>query len=144
MSWELEEALEYYKRQGAPADQTMLVNLLKEIQEESGGSLSRAAVSAVAQAYGVKDSLLLAIIKRISSLRLNDSHCLEICGGPVCAKRARLMEFVKQTYGAKPRGFEVKYGNCMRLCGKGPNIKWDGVLYSGADEKLIRSLVEQK
>ena len=144
MAWELEEALDYYRRQGAPGDQSMLINLLKEIQEESGGTLTRSAVAAVAQSYGVKESFLLAIMKRIPSLRLDNSHCLEICGGPVCAKRAQLMAFVKKTYGAEPKGFTLKYGNCMRLCGKGPNIKWDGVLYSGADEKLIRSLVEQK
>ena len=144
MAWELEEALDYYRRQGAPGDQSMLINLLKEIQEESGGTLTRSAVAAVAEAYSVKESFLLAIMKRIPSLRLDNSHCLEICGGPVCAKRAQLMAFVKKTYGAEPKGFTLKYGNCMRLCGKGPNIKWDGVLYSGADEKLIRSLVEQK
>ena len=144
MAWALEEALDYYRRQGAPGDQSMLINLLKEIQEESGGTLTRSAVAAVAEGYGVKESFLLAIMKRIPSLRLDNSHCLEICGGPVCTKRAQLMAFVKKTYGAEPKAFTLKYGSCMRLCGKGPNIKWDGVLYSGADEKLIRALVEQK
>jgi len=28
------------------------------------------------------------------------------------------------------------------MCGKGPNLKWDGTLYNGADEALIRKLVE--
>ena len=144
MAWELEEALDYYKRQGAPGDQTMLVNLLKEIQEESGGTLSREVLAQTAQACGVKESFLLAVIKRIPSLRLDNTHCLELCGGPNCAKRAKLMEFVRRTYGAEPKQFTLKYGNCMRLCGKGPNLKWDGVLYSGADEELIRSLVEEK
>ena len=144
MAWDMEEALDYYKRQGAPGDQTMLVNLLKEVQEESGGSLSRSALSAVGAAYGVKDSFLLAVVKRIPSLRLDNTHCLELCGGPNCTRRAKLMDFVKKTYGPEPKEFRLKYGPCMRLCGKGPNLKWDGVLYSGADEKLIRTLVEGK
>ena len=36
MAWELNEAIIYYRRQGAPADQTAVVNLLREIQTEHG------------------------------------------------------------------------------------------------------------
>ena len=36
----------------------------------------------------------------------------------------------------------AKYVPCMRLCGKGPNIRWDGVLYHSADEALIRRLLK--
>ena len=32
----MEEMLSYYKSQGAPADQTALVNLLKELQQTYG------------------------------------------------------------------------------------------------------------
>ena len=143
MAWELEEALEYYGRQGAPSDQTMLVNLLKEIQKEQGG-ISMAAAAETAAYYGIKETFLLAIVRRYPSLRMKDSHCLEICCGPNCPRRADLSGFVEKTYGKNPAGFTVKQSGCMRMCGKGPNIKWDGVLYSGADEKLIRSLVEGK
>lgn len=143
MEWNFEEALDYYRRQGAPSDQSALINLLKEIQQEHGGVLTTEVVGRVAEAYGVRDSFLLAIIQRIRSLRLDNSHCLELCGGPSCAKRAGLEQFVRQTYGSKPQRFTVKHMNCMRICGKGPNIRWDGRLYSGADEALIRSLVEQ-
>ena len=31
MEWNLEEALDYYRRQGAPGDQNALIALLKEI-----------------------------------------------------------------------------------------------------------------
>lgn len=27
------------------------------------------------------------------------------------------------------------------MCGKGPNMKWDGKLYHRADEALLRSLI---
>ena len=143
MAWELKEALDYYKRQGAPSDQTMLVNLLKEIQQECGG-LTRQHLAEAAQALGVKESFLLAVVKRFPSLRLRDIHCLELCGGPNCAKRARLASFVRRTWGEHPDGFEVKLTGCMHQCGKGPNIKWDGKLYSGADEALLRRLIQQE
>ena len=37
--WTLEEALAYYRRQGAPGEQGALVALLREVQEERGGAL---------------------------------------------------------------------------------------------------------
>jgi len=142
MDWNLKEALSYYKTQGAPADQTALTNLLREIQAESGGSIPRQLLPEIAENYRIKETLLLALIKRLPSLRLSDTHCLELCAGPNCSKRAALAEFVEKTYGKSPRGFTVKYVPCMRMCGKGPNIKWDGKLYHQADEALIRKLTE--
>lgn len=142
MSWNFEEAIAYYKTQGAPSDQSALVNLMKEIQQENNGSIPVWALSQAAQTYGIKDSFLLALIRRMPSLRLADTHCLELCGGPNCSKRGTLAAFVEKTYGAKPEKFELRYAGCMRMCGKGPNIKWDGKLYHQADEKLIRQLVE--
>jgi len=142
MAWELQEALEYYAKQGAPGDQSALVSLLKEIQQEQGGSIPRSVLPPIAAAYQVKETYLQAVIRRIPSLRLSDSHLLELCGGPNCSKRAALAAFVEKTYGKNPKGFAVKYVPCMRMCGKGPNLKWDGTLYNGADEALIRKLVE--
>ena len=142
MAWDLKEAIDYYRRQGAPGDQTALVSLLREVQQERGGSLQPADVNMVAESLGAKQTYLLAVIKRFPGLRLGDSHCLELCGGPNCSKRAALAAFIEKRYGTSPAGFTVKYVPCMRLCGKGPNIKWDGTLYHGADEALIRRLVE--
>ena len=144
MKLELQEILEWYRTQGAPRDQGALVSLLKEIQRDCAGSIPRWTVTEAAEFYGVKDSLLLAIVKRIPSLRLSDTHCLELCDGPNCPRRRRLGDFVEKTYGKEPRGFTLKYTGCMRQCGKGPNLRWDGTLYTGADEALIRRLIENK
>ena len=141
--WNLEEAISYYKTQGAPADQSALIALLREVQQESGGRLPQGLLPEIAQGLETKESYLLAVIRRIPGLRLGNVHCLELCGGPNCGKRADLAAFVEKTYGAKPEKFTVKYVPCMRLCGKGPNIKWDGKLYHGADAALIRRLVEE-
>ena len=139
--WNLEEAVAYYRKQGAPNDQSALVSLLRELQDENGGGIPKGVLPEIAQLLATKESYLLAVIKRIPSLRIADTHILELCGGPNCSKRARLAEFVEKTYGSKPKGFEVRYVNCMRMCGKGPNIRWDGTLYNGADEALIRRLI---
>lgn len=143
MAWEITEAIQYYRRQGAPSDQTALVSLLREVQQEQGGSLQPADINIIAEELAVKQTYLQALIKRIPGLRLGNTHCLELCSGPNCSKRAALARFVEKEYGTSPAGFTLKYVPCMRLCGKGPNIKWDGKLYHGADETLIRRLIEE-
>ena len=142
MNWDLKEAISYYQRMGAPGDQNALVALLKEVQQEYGGVPAR-ILPTIAEHYGIKEALLQALIRRIPSLRLSDTHLLEICAGPNCPKRAALADFVEKTYGRSPKGFTVKQVPCMRMCGKGPIIKWDGTLYHQADEAQIRQLVEE-
>ena len=143
MSWSLEEAISYYKNQGAPGDQNAVISLLREVQRENGGSISAYELAAVAAAYGVKESFLHAVIKRIPSLRLADKHSLELCAGPNCGKQATLAAFAEKLHDTAPEKFTLKYVSCMRMCGKGPNIKWDGKLYHQANEPLLRSLIEK-
>ena len=143
MAWNLEEALGYYRNQGAPDDQSAVVNLLREIQTENGGAIPKALLKQTAEELGVKEGFLLAFVKRIPSLRLSDSHVLELCAGPNCPKRRDLAGFVEKTWGASPKNFQVKYVPCMRMCGKGPNIRWDGKVYNGADEALLRKLIQE-
>lgn len=140
MSWNLEEAIAWYQKQGAPSDQTAVTGLLREVQAEFGGAIPRYLVGSIAEKLGVKESFLLAVIRRIPSLRLADTHCLEICAGKNCGKHAALAEAAEKLRSAKT---EVKFVPCMRHCGKGPNIRWDGTLYHRADEALLRRLAEE-
>ena len=137
MTWDLNEAMEYYARQGAPSDQSALIALLKEIQQEKG-CVSPADLARMVQYYKVKEGLFLALIRRLPGVRLGTTHVLEICGGPNCSKRGKLA-----TFGETLTGVTVKTVPCMRQCGKGPNIRFDGQLYNGADEALIRRLLKE-
>jgi len=141
MNWNLEEAIAYFKSQGAPQNQTALISLLREIQQEHEGSIPGHLLGVVAEAYGVKESFLQAVVKRIPSLRLKDVHCLELCGGPNCGKHKQLAECARKLQAASGGSFELKFVPCMRMCGKGPNVKWDGVLYHQATEELLERLV---
>ena len=143
MAWSLEEAIAYYKTQGAPRDQTTLVTLLREIQEECGGSIPSYTLKAVCDSYEVKESFLQAIIKRIPSLKLANCHCLELCAGRNCGKYVKLAAYAEELQ-KNTGSFTLKFVPCMRMCGKGPNIKWDGTLYHHADEVLLRRLIESK
>ena len=140
MNWDLNEAIAYYRGQGAPGDQNALRNLLAEVQQESGGAIPGYLLPQIAAALGTKESFLTAIIRRIPSLRMKDCHVLEICAGPNCSRRGQLAQLAEKYRGR----VEVKLVPCMRQCGKGPNIRWDGTLYNGADEALLRKLIEKK
>lgn len=141
MAWDLDEALNHYKTLGAPADQSALISLLREIQLELGGSIPVSAVSSVSQAYQIKEALVLALIRRIPSLHLSDRHCLELCAGPNCGKSTALAVCAEKLQ--KQYGFTLKYVPCMRLCGKGPNIRWDGTLHHRVTEDLLLQLICQ-
>ena len=141
MSWSPEEAIAYYQTQGAPKDQTALTNLLREAQQENGGSIPGYMVNTIAQAYGIKESFILALIKRIPSLRLGDTHALCLCAGPNCGKHAQLAACAEKLCAESGGKITLKFTGCMRMCGKGPNAKFDGKLYHNMTEELLRQMV---
>jgi NADH:ubiquinone oxidoreductase subunit E len=138
MAWDLNEAVTYYKRNGAPSDQSALIGLLGEVQETFGGIPSY-LLPEIAESLGTKQGVLLALIKRIPRLRLSDVHTLEVCAGPNCPKRADLAGIAENL--CKGKNVQLKLVPCMRMCGKGPNIRFDGVVYNGADEALLKKLI---
>ena len=140
MNWNLDESIAYYRSAGAPADQNALISLLREIQREYG-YIPEFTLRAVAQSYGIKEALILALVKRIPSLKLGEGHILELCAGPNCSKCTALAEAAEKLQ--KCHGFTLKYTPCMRQCGNGPNIRWDGTLHHRATKDLLNTLVTQ-
>lgn len=143
MNWNLDEAISYYKKQGAPGDQTALTGLLREIQAENGGGIPVYTLEVVAESLSIKVSLLQAIIKRIPSLRLENTCTLFLCAGPNCGKHVALASYTEKLQKESGGSFTIRYTPCMRMCGKGPNIKWGGVLYHKADRALLDQLILQ-
>jgi len=141
MAWELKDAAAYYKKQGAPSDQNALISLLREIQEEFG-SIPSGLLPETAALLGTKESFLRAIIRRQPRLRLENTHVLELCAGPNCGKRTELAALAEQLCGGRGN-VTLKSVPCMRQCGKGPNLKWDGKIHNRADEALMRKLLEE-
>lgn len=133
-----EDLISYYRRQGAPGNQQALIALLRELQQESGGSLSSLQLQQTAEAFSLQESFLRAIIRRVPSLHVAEGHILELCAGENCRRHPSLSACAEQL--KVERGFTLRYVPCMRLCGKGPNLRWDGKVYHGADEALLRQL----
>lgn len=150
--WNLTEAIEYYRSQNAPADQQALIELLREVQTENGGSIPACALEEITARLDIRPAILTAILKRCPGLRTQTApHSLELCAGPRCQKRecARLHTFIEQNYQVKSGGISARGGfsyrltGCMKNCPNGPSIKWDGKLYSQADPEMLRSLIEK-
>ena len=139
MAWDMKEALEYYGKMGAPREQSALVSLLKEVQKAGNGGIDAYQVAQICEFYGIKEGLILALVKRIPSLRLGNGHLLEVCAGPNCGKARALAEFADTLGG----NITVKYVPCMRMCGKGPNVRWDGKVFNGMTVEKLREMVEK-
>ena len=140
MDWNFEEALHYYRRQGAPGDQTAVVQFLKEVQAQNG-CIPKWMLTRASESWGCKESLFLAFIRRLPSLRLEDSHTLELCGGPNCSRRDDLADFARNL--CKEKGIEFRLVACMRQCGKGPNLRLDGKLHSGITRQELEKLLNE-
>ena len=135
--WDLMQTTQWYRRRGAPGDQQELRSLLREVQEACG-ELNKATLEQLAQALEVKASFLTAVARRTPGLTLEQGNVLELCAGPNCGRHKALLEFAQSLPNVK-----VKLVGCMRLCGKGPNIRFNGKLYHGADPALLRRLTEE-
>ena len=142
MNWNLDEAIAYYGSQGAPRDQSAVIALLREIQQESGGAIPSYALTKVAERYEIKESFLLAIMKRIPSLRLKDQHLLEVCAGPNCGKHTQIAAAAEDISKKSACKITVKFMPCQRMCGKGPNVKLDGMIHHQMTEEKLRELVK--
>ena len=140
MTENIEQLIAFYRAQGAPGDQSALIALLKAVQADPGGGVTMEAVTKIAGALDIRESLLLALIRRIPSLRLQNTHTLELCAGPNCGKAKALAACAEKLQ--KEHGFTLKFVPCMRLCGKGPNLRFEGQLHHKADEALIENLLK--
>ena len=113
----MKEILDYYRRQGAPGDQTALVGLLKELQQ-TYGAVPKWAVGEIAEEYKVKESFILAVVKRIPSLRLQDTHLLQLCAGPNCGKHSVLAAEAEKL--CKLKGVELNTWAASGCAAKAP------------------------
>ena len=140
------DLIEYFRTQGAPGDQQMLILLLREAQQADGGVLSGPSLDAIMEAYNLKPSFLQAFIRRIPSLRSETvPHKLEICS--TCQKGGPLRSFIEDTYGVKSgglcesAGFSYRVTGCMKSCKNGPSVRWDGQLYPRATIEILKNLI---
>ena len=138
-AWSIEEAIAYYREQGAPGDQQMLSALLREVQQETG-PLTQETLDVISRELALAPSILPALIRRIPSLRMHTHpHRLEVCQN--CGRR--LGAWIEREYAVKngasdAGGFTFHVVGCMKNCKCGPSMKWDGALVPRANEEAVR------
>lgn len=141
-AWSIEEAIAYYREQGAPGDQQMLSALLREVQQETG-PLTQETLDVISRELALAPSILPALIRRIPSLRMHTHpHRLEVCQN--CGRR--LGAWIEREYAVKngasdAGGFTFHVVGCMKNCKSGPSARWNGELISHATEEKLREKI---
>ena len=147
---ELAQILSFYQSRGAARDQNELVSLLRETQALYGGVIPQGALEEITRALGFRDSFLPAVLRRYPSIKTEAvRHSLTVCQGPSCGRRRELLDFLSRAYGVEPggvaaAGFRLQSGGCMKNCGSGPCVRWDGTVYTGMTPESLRALIEKK
>lgn len=150
MSDELTEIFEYYCKPGKRLDQNELIEMLREIQEICGGIITTEALQCVCQKLSVKENYINTVIKFVPDIKTEKVlHRLSICGGVNCKSNnsGALNDHIKKKYHVTPGGVCEKYGfsyeicGCMKHCAHGPNIKWDGKVYSKMTPEMLDKLI---
>ncbi len=143
--WTLEEALAYYRRQGAPGSRGRWWPCCGRCRRSAAAHCPPPIWREIAAALSLRDTFLSAIIRRYPGLRTEEAPTAWSCAAaPRCSGRgaARLAAFVEETYGVRPGGvsasgrFTYRITGCMKNCPNGPSLRWDGALHSRADEAL--------
>lgn len=146
----IREILDYYAGHRDKTDQTVLVELLREIQEVCGcvpSDLQREA----AQACGVPESLIAGLVRRYPSLReAAYQHTIVACTGRCCLGKqgGEVLEALRCALGVTTEGLSrdgtifLRTQNCLRHCGTAPNLLIDGTLVPQVSPKQIPSLLQ--
>lgn len=91
-SWNIHEAVEYYKGQDAPQNQFALVELLKEVQEHNGGVLTDIAVEEIAALLNTKVTFLKRRYQTLSQFKTG------LCSTPIGSLRRQKLR--RQRFGS--------------------------------------------
>ena len=150
METEIKELIQDYCRNGRKPDQTELIALLREAQEICGGILKDEAMEQICRELDLKYSYLKTVIRYLPDIKTECvAHHLNICDGKNCRSNnnARLQAHMENKYHVKPGGvsqagkFSYRLCGCMKRCKEGPNIKWDGEIYTGMTPEKLDKLI---
>ena len=150
---DLKEIFDYYCKYSNRLSQEELVAMLREIQEVCGGVITAEVLQRVCDKLGVKDSYISTVIKFVPDIKTEKVlHRLSICGGVNCKSNnsGELNEYIKNNYKVSPGGICEKYGfsyevcGCLKHCAHGPNIKWDGKVFSKVTPNILDNIIRSK
>ncbi len=148
---ELLEIFDYYSRQANPSQQDNVVAMLREIQNLLG-CVPKGVQEQAAQAVGTKPAVISLLVQRFPSLTSAAyNHRLTVCTGQRCGAQnsQEVISFLRKELAVNKEGFSQDgtvffcTQNCLKQCGKGPNLLLDGVLHSAMNLQKARELVDK-
>lgn len=147
----LRDIFEYYGRRADRSDQTVVAQLLREVQSALG-CVPKELQREAARVCGVPESLVAALVRRYPSLReAAFRHTVTACSGARCGAKgaAAVLEALRRELGADPQGLSadgdilLRTQNCLRHCGTAPNLLIDGELCPHVTQEQIPALIRK-
>ncbi|WP_162611353.1 NADH-quinone oxidoreductase subunit NuoE family protein [Anaeromassilibacillus sp. An200] len=151
MQESIQEILEYYAGRRDKTDQTVLVELLREIQEVCG-CVPPDVQHEAAAACGVPQSLIAGLVRRYPSLReAAYRHVITACTGRCCLGKqgGAVLEALRRELGVENEGISqdgsilLKTQICLKSCGTAPNLRIDGTLIPHVSPEQIPALLKE-
>lgn len=146
---QIEEILHYYSTQSDRSEQSMIVAMLRELQECTG-CLTPSIQQQAANAAGVPVSIVSTLIRFHSDLKTTCAkHEIVVCSGARCASNqaGALLSFLHKELKPNQHGLSenglimLRTQNCFKQCRSGPNIRIDGTLHSGMTPEALQQLL---
>lgn len=147
---ELLEILNYYSQKPNPSQQDNIVAMLREIQDLLG-CVPKGVQEQAAKAVGTKPAVIHLLVQRFPSLQSAAyEHRLTVCTGQRCGSQNsyEVISTLRKELAVDKEGFSQDgtvlfcTQNCLKQCGKGPNLLLDGVLYSAMNVQKAKELVK--
>ncbi|MFZ2454934.1 MAG: NADH-quinone oxidoreductase subunit NuoE [Candidatus Altiarchaeia archaeon] len=133
-------------------DQSDLIDLLSEIQEEYG-YLSEENMRYIEQKLGIPLVEIYGVATFYASFRLKPvgKHIIRVCKGTAChVKKADLIEgVIDDVLGIRDKEttedgrFTLERVNCIGACAKAPNIMVDDVVYGELTKEKVEKILRE-
>jgi NADH-quinone oxidoreductase subunit E len=133
-------------------DQSDLIDLLSEIQEEYG-YLSEENMRYIEQKLGIPLVEIYGVATFYASFRLKPvgKHIIRVCKGTAChVKKADLIEgVIDDVLGIRDKEttedgrFTLERVNCIGACAKAPNIMVDDVVYGELTKEKVEKILKE-
>lgn len=141
-----QEIVDYYGGQKDAKSQENIVEMLREVQELYEYIPSE-KTGAMAEALGVKETVLLRLIKLYPSFKKAPyGHCITVCTGARCGDKgsSEVFEAVLKAVEARDSGaFKIVMKECLKQCKTAPNLMVDSDFYGHVKPDEIASILKK-
>lgn len=147
----IQEILDYYSGQSDRQEQSVIAEMLWELQKVQG-FLSPELKECAAKAAGVNVSLIQILVNRYPSLKEADyEHEILACTGERCGRKEglKVLAAIRKELGIKQDGLTadgrvmLKTQCCLKKCRTSPNFYLDGRLYKNVTPEQVSEILKE-